>query len=325
MTDGPHSPTVYRLAPLWQGPWDKIWRCLMAAEPFKLLGPPPNGPHGDLPVVLVFFGSSATNPLCLAADVVHRGVDQFTCQADPLPLSWRLAAVEFGRNLPDKPPSKESMLMRLPAPWLRTAPLRLRPDIVGPVSTFSPTEEFQEILLSLRAGFVTYEALVDEVELSAQELLPFLAGLAAVGIITRAPAPLRHMEDPFEFFGLHWSAHDPLVRQRYEELKPHVERAASMGFGLLHQHLENAFDILHRPEGRRNLRRRIVHAPATGEVVDYLHRRLRKARREHKILVAIDACRRILELHPSDEHARAVLHRLLCRARRRFESIRRGE
>lgn len=303
---------IYQIGGLTRANWKQLWPTLIAGEPLMITG---HRPHVDTTdAVLMFDFPDATAPLALACRVEQVRNDGCVLVADAPPLSWRLAAVDIARGLPDhsQPPSLNSTIPAEETPLDRRR-LQLRWDIPCPAHTLAPGQDLPEAITALRAGFFELDELVEHTPVSRRRLAPFIDVLHRLDIVVDAPRPLDSWNTPFSFLGLHWSAHDPLVRRRYQELNSRVDDAPAVAGVAARRFLERAYTLLCQPDVRRQIRCQLLPPAAVAGVTTYFRRQLQRARQNGHLSAATDAARRLLELEPSDRQTRRTLTSLLCR------------
>lgn len=309
---GGRPPAVYRTTDLSTDVWNRIWPRLLEADPIRLAGPSP-APHTD-DVLVLFDGPETPTPLGLSFRLVDNLSDGCLVAGTPPPLSWRLAGVQLGRSLPSHPPIPQAATAS-PCPEpdsLNGRRLRLRPDIPCPAETLAPGDDLPAAIHRLRAKFCTVPELIEQTSCPAPRLRPYLAVLETLDIVVDAPSALESWRNPFDFLGLHWSAHDPLVRRRYIELASRAHQMPDIAGVDAKRFLERAYTLLCRSEDRRRIRRQILPPSTRVEAGEFFRRRLRELDHHTQTRAAVDAARRILELEPSDRAVCQLLTELLC-------------
>lgn len=314
LTPGNRS-RAYHVMPMSQAQWKQIWIQIMSRGQIWIAAPRPEGAPPT--VLLVFETPCRAFRLAMTACVVSDCAGRFVASVEPPALSWRLAAVRFGRRLPEEPtfhngvwPIDPALVCSDPRPEdYANRLLRLRPDLPGPAASLATTPELTPIVTALRAGFHCFDSLLAEVAIAPDILCEYLATLEHVGLLVDAPTALIPTDDPFDYFGLHWSAHETLIRKRHEALVGKIEADPC---GLLDpSRLEQAHALLSSYERRCALRRARLSPPVIGEVADHLRRLLRRALDRQRERRAIDLGRRILELAPYDTETRGILSKFL--------------
>ena len=292
VTTDERSPPLYRAAGLSRPDFESLWRHLSAGHPIALRA------DEECPVgrraLLAICAPGPGAPLCLSGDLVP-GPGFVTA---PLPLSWRLAALEFARRLPAAH-AEIGHLRPAQSELPTTRPLRIPPRIPAPAHTIAPTEDLRALIITLRAHHLAVDELAARSDVPRQRLVSFVADLFAVKVVSVVPRPLCDDSDPFAYLGLHWSASHSLIHCTYGRLRRQLRNRPDK---LHHRRrlLDRAFSVLRQPGDRRRLRHSLVPPPVIGEVLTHLRSELRAARLQGRIDEAIDLSRRILELDPSD-------------------------
>lgn len=308
---------VYRLTLRSQRQWKALWYQIMATRKVHLCAHLPR--TRPITILLVLQSPCASFKLPLIARLqVDIYAEHSVAVVDEPTLSWRLGAIRLGRALPEDEP-REFNDIPLGAQILRHRPtprefggrrFRLRPDLPAPASAIAFSPQLIPVVIALRSGFLNLDELLNQTSLPLHTICDFLSALEAADLLVDPPTPLMSTDDPFEYFAIHWSAHDSEIRRRYSELKLLARTHPDKD-----QHLRRlgiAFDLLCRPEHRRALRRAKLHPPIISEVTDHLRRLVARAHRTIQLEEAVDLCHRILELAPYDRDIQALLSRLLC-------------
>lgn len=296
-------PPVYHTTDLCQPSFRTLWRHLATDRSVCLRGRGLSALSDN--ALLVFSAPDSGPPLCLSGVLEEGG--RFS--SPPLPLSWRLAALNFSHRLPPTPPPSPSQSPPT-SEFPCDQPLRLGPQIPAPARTIAPSQELTTIIATLRAHHRSFRDLARDVDVSTTTLRGFLSALYSLDVITEAPRPLTDTADPFAFLGLHWSAPPSVIHCTCGRLRrqladtPDAEAEKRL--------LKRSFDLLQCPQNRRRLRHSLLPPPVFGEVLTRLRADLCRARDRDAIDSAIDLCRRIIELDPSDENTREVLAELLA-------------
>ena len=309
---GGQAPAIYRLWGLDAATFRHLWPALITSRPLVLSGHRPH--HNTSDAVLVFAFKDRAFSLGIAATIRQFRDDGAVLIADRPPLSWRLLAVNIARSLnaePNRPCTLPSSPSIDPG-RLEGRQLRLRSDLPSPATCIAPGEDLQRAVIALRAGFFDIVTLQRNTGIPPGRLNPFVAALDAMNFVVDAPAALESWNDPFAFFGLHWSAHDPLIRRRYHQLRDTADRADTIAGVDARTLLEHTFELLCRRRSRRRIRNRFLPPTAVAEVTEYFRSRFRRAQRHSDHDTAIDAARRFLELEPTDQTVRRRLTTLLC-------------
>lgn len=309
---GGRAPVVYRPVGLTASTWDQLWPRLTAGSPLRLSGlPPADGTDG---AVVLFDSPESTIPLIRSFRVLDSSARGCLVAGDPPSLAWRLAGVQLARGLPSSTP-RQSRPTGFPSlhQALPDGRLRLRPDVPCPAESMAPGEDLGEAIRALRAGFFRPEQLYEQTGCPPRRLRPFLNTFAAHDLIVEAPTPLSSWQNPFDFLGLHWSAHDPLIRRRHRALVERAERAPPVAGIDASRFAERALQLLCRPEDRRRIRRELVSPSAILETTRFYRTRLQNLDDHYQPASAADTARRILELDPSDHTVRRTLTGVLCR------------
>ena len=310
LSSGGPSPAIYRMANLNRPDWDALREQLVDDRRLSLTAPVPDANVDD--VVLLFDAPTATVPLPLAGQLTRRHQRGFFVEVDPPPLTWRLAAVDFADGLPTRSswPSTPIIEEAMPDDSIRHRRLRLRPDLPCPAETIAPPPELSALVTKLRARFGRLDELLAELEVSSRKAIPFVAILYAVDIIVDAPTPLESWRSPYDFLGLHWSAHAPLIRRRYRTLESRLADAPDIAGISPDRFLERAFDLLSCPSLRRQIRSQLLAPSARVEVTNYFRHQLDVAQHAESPDRIDDLARRILELDPSARRPRRILSEL---------------
>ena len=300
------APAVYRIEGLTRAQFKSLYHRIIHWGRFFLPGPSPRRRTDQ--AVLVFSPPQGSPPLCLSAEVLNRDSNGFYVDIEPPSLSWRIGAVRLAQRLPDTLSSSTAGVVE-PAQRadIRGRYLRMRPDLPGPAKSIAPTDELRRLVTSLRAGHRRLDSLVASGVASKACALPFAMALAAADIIVDAPRPLSATATPFEFLGLHWSAHDRLIRNTYRHLRSRLLANPPPDGADLVTRLDDIADRLRDTDARVRLRCDLVPPPVLGEVTAYFRHRLRRALSSESRDDVIDLCRRILELEPADGDIRAIL------------------
>lgn len=299
------SPPLYRALRLHRAHFQALWRHLSKGRPVDLHSP--DAIEASKRILLVLCAPDSGPPLCLSGDTI----DGSGLLTEPLPLSWRLAALEFSRRLPSHPTdSTQRSLMTTCSGPPADHPLRIRPRIPAPAHTLATTSELSKVVVALRAHHCSVLELTTRLTVEESRLRAFVAGLYAVQVITEVPPPLTDDSDPFTYLGLHWSAHPSLIRCTYGRLRRRLKNSSG-SHSEQPQLLECAFDLLRHRQDRRRLRHSLVPPPVIGEVLTYLREELQRTLHDRQPDRAIGLCRRITELDPSDQKTETTLHNLL--------------
>lgn len=312
LSAGGAAPAACRVTGLTKARWKQLWTQAMAHRRLQLGGSPTGANTAEM--VLFFDLPDAASPLGLACRILHHSRRQCIVGIESPPLSWRLAAVDVARALPADGEATPTPAPTVPEPAAITGKrLHLRGDIPCRAAVLAPGEQLTEAVVALRAGFWRVDRLAEYTDIHRSRLLPFLAVLYALGLVVDAPRGLDSWRDPFSFFGLHWSAHDPLVRRQYRRLRRRIDDSPPVAGVSPTDTLEHTYRLLCRRWSRRRLRRQLLSRPAIAEVTDHLGERLELLRRADRLDAAIDCARRLLELDPSHRPTRRWLTQALCR------------
>ncbi len=299
------SPRLYRVEPLTRPDFESIWHHLSTGQPLHLEGTALA--EAQAPMLLILCTPDSGPPLCVSGEFVE-GLGFMAAQ---LPLSWRLAALDFASRLPmmlepSNPRDTQASSTTIPG----SRRLWIRPRMPAPAHTIAPTPELCPLVVALRAHHRSLEELITDSDVEATRLRSFVCGLYAVRVVTEVPRPLSDDTDPFTYLGLHWSAPPSLIRCTYGRLRrrlPDVANHREDAVALL----ERAFDLLRHRQDRRRLRHSMVPPPVIGEVLTHLRAELQEMRRQGRTGRSIALCRRIIELDPSDEETQHLQQKLL--------------
>ncbi len=182
------------------------------------------------------------------------------------PLEWRCQVDAQRRSLGFRlylheqdqppPPCRDRLLEPRHFPWpgsfgLRPdAPPELTPDFSLPF-----LKDLTHRLYTQHLTLDSIDAAVSSAGISRSEVHRFLKGLASAGLLLRSPIPLRDIQSPFDFLGLHWRTGVDEIRRAYRFLSSRVTGQT------MRLRLQAAHQLLNDPFLRRRIRRRMV---ATG-------------------------------------------------------------
>lgn len=306
IASGGGGPAVYLARGLYQANWKAAWRGVAGDGRCFFVGPAPRG--GTAWVTVVFQSSGVATPLALCGRLVEAKGGRFTLWIPRTGLSWRLAAVAFGRRLPAAAGRTADRSGR-PAP----APRRLldwrvtiSASLAGAATTIAPPGKFAMAIRLLRSGHHDIDEVLALTGLSAAGALPFFSGLWATEIIDEVCPPLTTGAGPFAMLGLHWSASDHQVKRNFRALRQRLATDAEAPLEL-RQSLDEAYFLLRQRHRRELVRAKMIAAPTRGEAVEALKLRLERALIGHQQSWIVDLSRRILELTPADQEIRNIL------------------